>query len=319
MQNVPATYERLANSNNKSYETKLVIDDVGEFTESQLFALKTNISVFDENPQIGTAASQEITVSLSMPNITIPRMGCLRPYIRAKGIAWKSSAVTIAQENSFYFLFEQLEYDTNNMGEVAADLVSTLGGEGDYVLSSPYASFANETITFAAGSEASVVNDVLNFPVDSTESLTSEWIPQGVFFVDTREVTANYDGVPVMTIHGFDAMMKAEREYTSNDTVETAQDIQYVQTIANEIGVSVDSRTWDIMKGYKIPFPIGYTMREVLGYIASSYVGCFVITDEGKLRLISLLELPAPAVVTDVLLGDEHKDAILFGGTGILV
>ena len=38
--------------------------------------------------------------------------------------------------------------------------------------------------------------------------------------------------------------------------------------------------------------PLGYSLREVLGYIAGAYVGSFVMTEEGKLRLVSLLELP---------------------------
>lgn len=295
MQKVSSTYERLSKSNNKTYETKLVIDGVGEFyEENDLRSVSTNIACFSGAPKVGTAVSQEITVAVKAPSVTIPRMGCIRLYIRATGVAAKSSAVTFSSAG------------------VTEDGYA-------YTLSSTYASHSNGKITFAAGSNATVTGKTLNFPADSTESLTCAWIPQGVFFIDTREVTANYDGVSILSLHGFDAMMKAEQEYTSNATVGMAADTEYVQTIANEMGVSVDSRTWDIMRGYLFPFPIGYTMREVLGYIAASYVGYFVITEAGKLRLISLLELPAQTVVTDVLLGDENGNAILFGDTGIIV
>ena len=32
----------------------------------------------------------------------------------------------------------------------------------------------------------------------------SEWLPRGVFYVDTREVTRNSNGLDVLTIHGYD-------------------------------------------------------------------------------------------------------------------
>lgn len=283
MQNVSPTYERLANSTNKRYETKLVIDGVGEFGEDQLFAIRTDIAMFSGQPEIGKAASAEIYVSMSMPSAEIPRMACLRPYVRITGTAAKSSAVTIV----------------------------------DGVLSSPYASYSNGKITFSPESGAAYFNGVLSFPVDSTEELTSEWLPQGVYYIDTREVTANSNGLDILTLHGFDAMMKAEQPYASNATVSDAPDIAYVQAIADAIGVEVDSRTWDIMRGYHIPFPLGYSMREILGYIASSYIGSFVMTDDGKLRLISLLGLPDRP--EKPLLSDEYGNAIVFGNDTILV
>jgi hypothetical protein len=45
------------------------------------------------------------------------------------------------------------------------------------------------------------------------------------------------------------------------------------------------------------------------------YVGAFIMTDEGKLRLVSILELPPE---TNYLI-DEVGDAITFGGDRILV
>lgn len=283
MQNVSTTYERLAKSTNKWYETKLVIDDVGEFGEGQLFSISTNIEMFHGQPDIGSAVSAEINVTMEMPSAEIPRMACLRPYVRITGTAAKSSAVTIV----------------------------------DGVLSSPYASYSNGKITFSPESGATYANGVLSFPVDSTEELTSEWIPQGIYFIDTREVTANNNGLNILSLHGFDAMLKAEQPYSSNATVSDAPDTEYVQAIADAIGVEVDSRTWDIMRGYAMPFPLGYSMREVLGYIASSYIGSFVMTDEGKLRLVSLLGLPDRPGET--LLGDEQGNAIVFGDDTILV
>jgi len=143
----------------------------------------------------------------------------------------------------------------------------------------------------------------------------SEWLPQGVYYIDTRERTKNDDGLDVLTIHGYDAMLKTEQLYNGRITGDST-DIEMVAEIAYQIGVELDSRTTTLMTAaFTIPFPVGYTYREILGYIASMYVGCFVMTDEGKLRLVSVLELPEE---TNYLI-DQIGDAITFGGDRILV
>lgn len=319
MQTASATYSRLINGK-CDYEAKLVIDDVGEFGEDQLFSIRTSVALFSGSPKVGTAASQEIDITMMMPTVALPRMACLRPYIRARGTAAKSSAVTITGGNPFGDLFAQLVYDSETAGATANQLAQSLPSSGavDETLSSAYVSVANETATFSAQSGATVSGETLSFPVDATEELVSEWIPQGVYYVDTRQVSANYNGIPTLTLHGYDAMLKAEQEYASNETVGNAKDKAYVQSIADSIGVEVDPRTWEVMgNGRTIPMPLGYTMREILGYIASAYVGCFVMTDEGKLRLISLLGLPEYEDTS--LLCTEDRYVLLFGEDAILV
>lgn len=143
----------------------------------------------------------------------------------------------------------------------------------------------------------------------------SEWLPQGVYYIDTRERTKNNDGLDVLTIHGYDAMLKTEQLYNGRITGDST-DIEMVTEIAYQIGVELDSRTIDLMtSAFTIPFPTGYTYREILGYIASMYVGCFIMSDEGKLRLVSILEFPEE---TNYLI-DQVGDAITFGGDRILV
>lgn len=144
----------------------------------------------------------------------------------------------------------------------------------------------------------------------------SEWLAQGVYFVDTRERTVSDTNEDVLVLHGYDAMLKAEQPFQSNTITEDSTDVQMVNEIASIMNVEVDERTYDIMTAaYTIPLPTGYSCREVLGYIASMYVGAFIITDEGKLRLVSILELPPE---TNYLI-DEAGDAITFGGDRILV
>lgn len=149
-----------------------------------------------------------------------------------------------------------------------------------------------------------------------TDTEQSEWLQQGVFYIDTRETTASYDGLQILTLHGFDAMLMTEQEYSSTSIDWPATDINVVREIASKIGVTIDSRTEELMTGgYTYPLPTGYTLREMLGYIAAAYLGCFIITETGQLRLVSLLELPSDTA----LLVDSIGDYITFGGDRIKV
>lgn len=233
MQTTSALYDSIIATEPHWFETRLIIDTVGTFTEAQLFSISTSLEMFHGSPTIGTAVAGEINVKMLLPSAEIPVMARLRPQVRVRDA-----------------------------------------------------------------------------------SRQSEWLPQGVYYIDTRERTKNDDGLDVLTIHGFDAMLKAEADYPSTSHSWPYRDTLVVREIASAMGVSLDSRTTTLMgKNYMIPLPAGYSMREVLGYIASMYAGCFIMSDEGKLRLVSLLELPAE---TNYLV-DSTGDAITFGGDRILV
>ena len=158
---------------------------------------------------------------------------------------------------------------------------------------------------------------------------TSEWIPQGVFFIDTRETTHNDDGVDILTLHCYDAMLKAEADFPSATISFPAKDYRVVQLIAFAMGLQtsssasnhngIDARTKTLMNNgsgnYNISLPVGYSMREVLSRIAAMYAGNWIMNYEGKLRLVTLTELPEE---TNYLI-DETYSAITFGGDRILV
>lgn len=153
-----------------------------------------------------------------------------------------------------------------------------------------------------------------------TDTQQSEWIQQGVFFIDTRETTASHDSLKVLTLHGYDAMLMAEQYWGDNGSLDwstgSVSDVAMVNNIAAIMGISVDERTYDIMtNAYQIPMPMQYTLREILGYIASMYAGCFIVTEMGQLRLVSLLELPPE---TNLLI-DNAGDYIVFGTDRIKV
>lgn len=145
----------------------------------------------------------------------------------------------------------------------------------------------------------------------------SEWLPQGVYYLDTMSENVDDTGVVWLTIHGYDAMMFAEQDYPADSKLSwPARDIDVVREIASTIGVTVDSRTVDLMTaGYPVQYPPLYSCREVLGYIAAMYAGNFVINESGELRLICLWDIPAE---TRYLI-DSTGYAITFGGDRILV
>ena len=144
----------------------------------------------------------------------------------------------------------------------------------------------------------------------------SEWIQKGVFYIDSRSKKEDGSSIEKILIHGYDDMLKAEQDYPASTMDWPAKDIDVVREIAAFIGVSIDHRTLPIInKGYVIEYPAGYSCRDVLGYIAAAYAGCFVMTDIGELRLSTINGIPAESRY----LLDKGGAAITFGGVRILV
>lgn len=146
----------------------------------------------------------------------------------------------------------------------------------------------------------------------------SEWIPKGVFFISTR---AKDKRTGSLTITGYDAMLKAEAVWLTSDyDYENwpMPQADAVADIAYRMGVEVDPRTV-LTTAFPVDYPVDengdLTMREVLGYIAVSNAGNWIITDEGKLLLVKFGDIPAE---TNYLV-EEGGFAITFGGDRILV
>ena len=232
MQSTSALYQTII-AGDHWFETRLIIDGVGTYGETDLFAMSTTHEMFHNSPTIGSAVAGEITVKMVYPkNVTIPTMAKLLPQVRV-----------------------------------------------------------------------------------CNSSLTSGWLSQGVYFIDTRERTLTETNEEVLELHGYDAMLKAEQMYNGRITT-TSTDTDMVNEIAYQMGVDVDTRTYTLMtEAYEVPFPTGYSYREILGYIASMYVGCFIINEIGELRLVTITELPPE---TNLLVW-EGGDPIQFGDDCILV
>ena len=139
---------------------------------------------------------------------------------------------------------------------------------------------------------------------------TSEWVPQGKFFIDTREVTQNDDGLPILALHCYDAMLKTESDYPNTSHGWPIKDIEVAEEIAQTIGVSVDPRTYELLtRDYDIGLPAGYSMREVLSNIASMYAGNWIMSYAGELLFVAVNGIPPE---TNYLISHAF-DEIIFG------
>ena len=145
----------------------------------------------------------------------------------------------------------------------------------------------------------------------SNGTQTSEWIQKGVFYIDTRSVDSG-----LLTIHGYDDMLKAEQIWTPDQSLEFPMPMtQVVDIIANIMGVEIDARTV-LNSSYTVDYPANdYTLRDVLRYIAAAHGGNWIMSDAGELWLVGLNTLPPE---TNYLC-DEDGDWITFGGDRILV
>ena len=156
---------------------------------------------------------------------------------------------------------------------------------------------------------------------------TSNELPQGRFFIDTRSLTKNDDGLEVLTLHCYDAMLKAEADYPNTNLNWPASDIDVIKEIAMTMGLQasvsstdgIDTRTITaVSNGYQIGLPAGQTMREVLSNIAAMYGGNWIMSYDGKLLLVKLADLPpetnllvTPAGIPFVFEGGSENVRIL--------
>ena len=136
----------------------------------------------------------------------------------------------------------------------------------------------------------------------------SEWLEKGTYYIDTR---ATDEQTGQLTIHGYDAMLKAEQLWAGSAPVkQTAA----VSDIASRMGITVDSRT-SLNSTYYVQSDDDYTMREILGYIGACNAGSWVITDTNTLLLVKLGDIPPETN----LLVDDSGYALLFGEVRIIV
>lgn len=140
----------------------------------------------------------------------------------------------------------------------------------------------------------------------------SEWIPQGVYFLDTRYTTKN-DGITVISITGYDAMLKADQPFPYDNKRKAST---VVKNVASLMGLAnqIDANVWTIIPqngGDQIQCSGEYTCREHLQYIGALYGGNWTITNVGKLNLVRINDIPYETN----LLTDEVGYTINFGSS----
>lgn len=118
----------------------------------------------------------------------------------------------------------------------------------------------------------------------------SEWIPKGVFYIDTRQTDKE---TGVVALHGYDAMLKAEEvfliEGDPGEWPRTSSSV--VSAIALRMGVEIDAETV-LDDTFLIQYPNDYTMRELLSFIAGANAGNWIVTDRGTLLLTGIWAMP---------------------------
>ncbi len=137
------------------------------------------------------------------------------------------------------------------------------------------------------------------------------WTPLGVFWIDQRR---ERDGWMELTC--YDVMMKGEVTWVPAQELEFPMTMERAaRTIAGLMGTELDPRCQ--FEPYTVDYPAnGYTLREVLGYIAAAHGGNWFATAEGKLLLAPLYGSMPPE--TNYLV-EQDGGALTFGGVRILV
>lgn len=139
----------------------------------------------------------------------------------------------------------------------------------------------------------------------------TEWLPKGVYFANRR---AEEDGY--WTVEAVDALRKSEVIWMPDQSLVFPMPmVTAVNLFCKIMGVELDPRT-KLNPNYTIDYPANdYTLRDELCFIAAAHGGNWIMTDAGKLRLVTMWDLPPE---TNYLVS-ERGYAITFGGDRILV
>lgn len=146
---------------------------------------------------------------------------------------------------------------------------------------------------------------VLQFRAVSGSSV-SEWITRSTLYIDTIEQSPYST---VVKVRAFDSLLKANVPWMKEGTFTATTDLEIVQGIASDIGVSIDLDTQamfatpiDITEAPSIG-PNGTTSIEMLSYIAVMHGGNWTISPANELKLIPLF---SETEIADV--GDDVSD-----------
>ena len=278
-------YEVLVQANKKDHKM------------SQLISVSSFSNLFAENrPIIGSCVAKEIDLEF-FPQEPLPRMAEINVFVRPasdSGVPiltnhvvqgmYNIPALGLVAGDTYIVTLAGVSYTCTAIA-VPNDPYTFVGLQSDAFQLLEYPKELQEmsgiTVEFKLIKNPGVDPDVISIG----HVVEADWLPKGTYYIDTREedwVTG------VMKIHGYDAVLKAEAKFLTEEDTGTwpRTTHQVVASIASRLGVSVDTRF--AMNAYKVSYPGDLTMREMLGHIAVAHGGNWVITDDNKLRLVPL-------------------------------
>lgn len=260
---------------------------------SDLFSVRTHYGAFGNGTiGIGNCVAKEIDLVLK-PNGEFPRMAEISLSIRPEtdiGSALLHEYTVVGMYNiPALGLKTGVEYTVILEG-ITYKCVAGSFQNGDYtfvflqsdmfqLIEYPEELHNNVTVEFKLLKDPGTRNPKISIYAP----ISVNWMTQGKYYIDTRDVD---EVTGLMTIHGYDAMLKAEEKFLTDDDIGSwpRTTHQVVANIASRLGVVYD--TGFAMNGYMVSYPGDLTMREVLGHIAAAHGGNWVITDNNWLRLI---------------------------------
>lgn len=223
---------------------------------------------------------------------------------QATSTLWKTLIKMNGTRREYYFDIDGVQYgkDSEVSHKVEKSLYDSFGIGNATIAKLTLSLFANEIPRGAT---------IKRFVRLVNGDQTSEWISSGVFFTNHR---SEDDGL--WTIEAFDIMRKAEWVWAPDQSLEFPMPMpDAVREFAKIMGVEIDPRT-SLNPYYTIDYPANdYTIRQELQFIAAAHGGNWIITDEGKLLLISI---GYESELTHIL-GDEGGAGILVGGVFIRI
>lgn len=133
-----------------------------------------------------------------------------------------------------------------------------------------------EGIDLPAGAE---IRPFIQFTDDPGDE-HSEWTPLGTFYVDKKPTTRQVGEYTCL-----DKLAQAESEYQSELVFPAA-----MQDVLIEALEQIEADTaFECYDGYMVDIePIGYSIREILGYIASAHGGCACFDRDGLFTVVEL-------------------------------
>ncbi|MEG2429784.1 MAG: hypothetical protein RSA99_05310, partial [Oscillospiraceae bacterium] len=114
--------------------------------------------------------------------------------------------------------------------------------------------------------------------LDDTQN--SEWLQLGCFFVDTAPISLG-----TASITAFDKMIQIEKQYVKNEKLIMPCPMQdFLAEICKQGGFETSFICQPFTLNYQ---PINYTLREMLGFIASAHGGCGIFDNQGKFTIVN--------------------------------